>query len=335
VKFALLCLLTPAFAPAQAPRIGVIDFYGLRKVSEERVRKAMGVKEGDPLPPSKADVEERLETVQGVVRARLQAACCDSGNAILYVGIEEKGAAHYNFRVPPDKELSLPEEIVAAYRSFLQAEDRSSRKEQVREDLTRGHALSSDPDVLVSQFKFLAYASENVPKLREVLRDAADPEQRTIAAYVIGYAPKKEQVINDLQYALQDPEDGVRQNAMQALGAIAVLAARKPDLELRISPTWFIEMLNSLLWDDRLRAAKALVNLTDRRDPTALDQLRARALPALIDMARWKSLDHALPAFILLGRAMGLSEQAIQDAWSGGERNTVIEKAAQSEHAKK
>jgi hypothetical protein len=63
-----------ALAFGQAPRIGRIEFYGLKKVSEDRVRKALGFAEGDPLPKSKAEVEERLAEVPGIVEARLEAS---------------------------------------------------------------------------------------------------------------------------------------------------------------------------------------------------------------------------------------------------------------------
>jgi hypothetical protein len=69
---------------------------------------------------------------------------------------------------------------------------------------------------------------------------------------------------------------------------------------------------------------RALQTLTDSRDPLVLDQLRTRALDALIDMARWKTLSHALPAFILLGRVAGMPEPEIQAAWTSGDRDVVI-----------
>jgi hypothetical protein len=37
---------------AQDLRIDVLDFYGLRKVSETQIRKTLGVREGDRMPPS-------------------------------------------------------------------------------------------------------------------------------------------------------------------------------------------------------------------------------------------------------------------------------------------
>src|SRR4051812_17063497 len=104
LRLLFICLITAALASAQGPRIGTIDFYGLHKVKEANVRKALGVSEGGLLPSSKrdgskADVEERIEKISGVVEAHLEATCCDdTGKAILYVGIEEKGAEHFNYR---------------------------------------------------------------------------------------------------------------------------------------------------------------------------------------------------------------------------------------------
>ena len=64
--------------------------------------------------------------------------------------------------------------------------------------------------------------------------------------------------------------------------------------------------------------------LTDGQDAQVLSQIRERALPALIEMSRWKTLEHALPAFVLTGRVAGLTEQQIQDAWTRGDRESVI-----------
>ena len=52
--------------------------------------------------------------------------------------------------------------------------------------------------------------------------------------------------------------------------------------------------------------------------------LRERALPSLVEMARWKTLSHALPAFVLLGRIAGLPENQVQAAWTRGDRESVI-----------
>jgi hypothetical protein len=309
---------------AQPPRIGRIEFYGLRKVSETRVRKALGLNPGDELPRSKGAVEERLADVPGVVQAHLEATCCDEGKVVLYVGVEERGAPHFDLRTPPETDLDLPAEITTTYKEFLSAVNEAVRRNATAEDLTNGHSLMADPDCRDIQLKFVALAQKHLEDLRRVLRNSGDDEQRAIAAYVIGYAPRKRQVVDDLQYALKDVDDTVRSNAIRALAAVAVYAKLNPEAEVKIAPTWFIEMLNSVAWTDRNNAAVALVNLTESRDPSALDQIRQRALPAVVEMARWQYLQHALPAYILLGRVAGMPEQEIQDTWSKGEREKVI-----------
>lgn len=324
LRLLIATLLTSGLALAQPPQIGTIDFYGARKTSEATLRKALRVREGEPLPQPKADAEERLEGVPGVVRAHLEATCCEDGKAILYVGIEEKGAAHFDYRQPPTQELSLPAEIIAAYAKFLGFVEEAGRRGIIAEDLTNGHSLMAYPPARALQEQFISLAKDHLPEIQKVLRESVSEENRAMAAYVIGYSHRKTEVVKDLLFALQDPDDTVRGNAIRSLAAFAVLARLQPDSGLKISPTWFIEMLNSIFWTDRNNAAVSLVTLTDSRDPATLSQLRERALPSLIEMARWKHLAHALPAYILLGRVEGIPEKELQEAWSKGERESVI-----------
>jgi len=331
----LMAMLTVAL-PAQetatrparslgAPRIGVIDFYGLQKVPEARIRQALGVREGDFLPGSKGDAEEKIDRVSGVVESHLEAVCCDSGKMILYVGVEERGAAHFDIRdVPEGGDARLPDEILSTYRRFQETLAAAVRRGSTAEDLTQGQSRMADPSARAVQDMLPALVTDHLAQVRSVLRSSDDDDQRAAAAYVIGYAPNKKDIIDDLQYALKDPEPEVRGNAARNLTALAVRARLNPKEGIKIEPTWFIEMLNSLSWSDRNRALSALQILTDARDASALDQLRERSLQSLIEMARWKTLAHALPAFVLVGRVAGLSEEQIQAAWSKGEREKVI-----------
>jgi len=325
VKVIAIGVFAACLVGAQSPKIGDIEFYGLRKITAERIAQALKLKVGDPLPPSRGDLEEHLEELPGVVRARVEAACCVDGNAILFIGIEEKGAPHFAFRSEPSGQAVLTPDIVENYSKFMDSLQAAVRRGKIAEDLTRGHGLMADPDTRALQERFLEYARAHLSLLREVLRSCTEPDHRAIAAAVIGYAPGKKAVIDDLQLAMQDPDEAVRANAMRALNAIGVLATRQPELGLRISPTWFIEMLNSIVLSDRIRSATALVTLTEK-DASALDQVRERSLDAILEMARWKALDYALPAFILAGRMAGLDQKAIEDAWTKGAREPVLAK---------
>jgi hypothetical protein len=335
-----LCILLAAAlaARAQTPSVGVIDFYGLRKATEAQVRSALQLREGDPLPKSKGDVEESLESVRNVVRARLEAVCCQEGKAILYVGVEERGAPHFDYNPAPSGDVRVPEEVHLVYAQFLGAVNRAARSSETTESLSEGHSLLSDPVSREYQLRFVPLADKHFAMLKDALRNSSEAEHRAMAAYVLGYTRNKRAVVADLQAALRDPDDTVRNNAMRALGAIAVLAALQrpgidPEDRITVQPTWFVEMLDSLIWTDRQTALNVLVTLTERRDASVVSHLRERSLPSLVEMARWKHLAHALPAFILVGRIGGLPENAIETAWSGGRREEVIKQVLQSRGA--
>lgn len=335
MKFFWIVLLPAALAADSVPRIGSIDYYGLRKVPESHIQKALGVSVGDALPPSKGDVEERLEQVPGVVLARVEAVCCDGGRSMLFVGIEEKGAAHFELRTAPQSEAMLPVALSDPYQELVAAIERAARRGSTAEDLTHGHPLAADPDARALQERFVDLVPRHLLEIRDVLRNSAEPGDRAMAATLIGYARDKSAVVGDLEYAMQDPDEGVRAAAMSALSAIAVLAAKQPALKIHISPTWFVEMLNSVVLSDRMRAAKALLNLTDSRPAGTLDLMRERALPALAEMAQWHSLSYALPAFLLLGRVGGLSDQQIQERWTSGDRAKMVLQIVTAEKKKR
>jgi hypothetical protein len=322
-----ILMLAGAAASAQAPVVGDINFYGLHKLTPERILGAVNLKPGMPLPRSKGDLEDRIGEISGVVLARVDAVCCEGNATALFIGIEERGGPHAAFRSEPSGDAKLPETLVGAYTQFLAAVQSAASRGNAAEDLTAGHSMMADPGPRKFQEQFVAYATEHADVLRNVQRNASDPNQRAIAGAVIGYAPHKQDVVNDLQYAMQDPDESVRANAMRGLTAIAVLASKQPTLGIKISATWFIEMLNSVVLSDRIESTKALLTVTDRHVPAIIEQIRERALPALAEMARWKTLSYALPPYLLLGRAAGIPEDQIQKSWAQGQRETVIEKA--------
>lgn len=312
MRLAVSCLLACGLALGQVPRVGTIDFYGLRKMPAAKLRQELGIRPGDPLPASKANAEERLETIDGIVLARLEAVCCEAKDAILFVGIEERGAPHFEVREAPGSEAVLPEEIVAAYRAFLAGLQQAVVGTPV------------DPEFVGLEERLAALVKAHAKELRDVLRTAADADQRAIAAHAIVVSPNRPAAAQDLQYALQDPDEDVRRNALNSLATLAAYALKHPDSEIRIAPTWPVEMLNSIVWSDRMGAVNLLLTLSEAREPGVLDLIRQRAAPQLVEMARWNSLTHALPAYILLGRLAGLSESEIQESWSKGEREARI-----------
>lgn len=315
-------------AVAQDQQIGIIDFFGLHKISEQQARSALGLQERDTLPLSLPDIEQRMKDTLHVAEAHISVVCCDdSGNIILFVGIRETPAKHSMYRSSPHWDITLPEEIVNAYNHFFDAFENAVSKGITGDDLSQGHSLMADSATRAWQRRFLVYARHDLKILKTVLRNCADPEQRAIAAYVIGYASDKRLVTDDLLIAAVDEDEVVRNNAARALAGIATLAQRRPSLRIKISPTPFINMLGSPVWTDRNKALMVLSILTKNRERKLLRQLHDRAFGSLVEMARWKSKSHAYKAFLILGRVGGLKEAQLNKvAWDISRRNALIEK---------
>lgn len=328
--FALLLVLTlaaPAASTAQQPEmppVGIIDFYGLRRVTPQQARAALGVTEGDSTPRSVAAAVRRLEALPGVARAAVDRVCCEQGKVILYVGVAERGAPTIRFRPAPRGAARLPDEVVRAGAAYDSAFMAAVLRGDAGEDDSQGHALMHDSAARAAQEQFIPLAERHLPRLREVLRGSADAGQRALAAELIAYHPDKRAVVPELVAAMRDPSAGVRNNATRALAVIAVLAQRRPELGIGVPTAPFVDMLNSLVWTDRNKSSIALGRLTVTRDPALLATLRARALPALVDIARWKAPGHASSGIVILGRIAGWSEERIGQAMQNGEREAVI-----------
>jgi hypothetical protein len=320
-----------------APRIGVVEIYGDRHVSKEKIRATLGVREGDTLPSSKGQLEDKLDNLSGVVASHLELACCLDGKMILYVGIQEKGARHLEFRPEPDGDISLQSEITENYSQFLDAVNESIRLEQKGESLNLGYSLMQNPEARAKQQAFIPLVAKYFDTIHLVVRTSHNAEHRAMAAYILQYGPRTprttKQIVDDLQYALQDVDDTVRANAIRALTAMYVGAKLHPEQGVIIQPTWFVELLNSIVWSDRHSATVALVDMTEKHDDETLQLLRERALPSLAEMARWRDLSHALPAFILLGRIAGVPEKQIQDTWVSGDHDDFVKRALKSKQS--
>jgi hypothetical protein len=336
-KLLPLCIIFSLnLANAQDQQIGIIDFFGFRRVSVQQAKAALGLREGDTLPLFLPTIEERLKDSLHVSEARLSVVCCDdSGKLILFVGIQETRAKSSMYRTPPNWNISLPSEITDAYNKFFEAFQIAVSKGIAGDDISQGHSLMVDSATRSWQERFPGFARHQMKILKTVLRNSADPEQRAIAAYVIGYATDKRQVTDDLLIAAVDEDEIVRNNAARALAAIATLANRRPALRIKIPAVPFINMLSSPIWTDRNKALMILTALTKTRDRQLLHQLRDRAFGSLVEMARWKSKGHAFNAFLILGRLGGIPERDLNKV--GGDisrRNAVIDKIVKANRRK-
>ena len=316
-----LSLLAAGSLAAQVPGVREINLYGLRGVTPEAVRRASRLQSGEPLPPSKIDMEERIAAVPGVRSARVEAVCCQGKDVTAFIGIEEQTGPHLVFHRIPAGLAALPPELIASYQQFLSVL-------RQRASVEKGESQSPrDPALGEIEEKFTTFATEHLAELRAALRDDPDDAERAVAAIVIGYVPDKTAIIDDLVYAAHDPNESVRSNAIRSLQAVAIVGAGDPAQGIRIEPGAMIDLMHSIVLSDRLETVDLFITLTDVRNEEALAMLRVRALRTLIEMARWESLRYALRPFMLVGRVAGVPEQEIQQRWSNGEREQVIRKA--------
>src|SRR5215475_963676 len=109
-----LALLLPAPQDPKFPPIGIIDFYGLRNISERQVRESLQIKEGDSLSDFPKEAKRRLESLTDVAEAHLEFVCCDAGKAVLFVGIRQKGTRLLQFHPAPLGKVRLPQDVAQA-----------------------------------------------------------------------------------------------------------------------------------------------------------------------------------------------------------------------------
>jgi hypothetical protein len=293
------------------PRVGIIDFYGLRQLTRADLSAAIRVQIGDSLTYSQEELRKRLLAVPGVLDADVSLICCDAGRSILYIGVREAGAPMLVFDAAPVGSEVLPPEILAVSSRYMRALIEGVRAGQSGEDDSAGHSLSLYPPARAEQEQMAAFAASHTGLLRTVLRHSANGQHRALAAQVIAYAPDKSSIIPDLVAAVRDPDEQVRNNAVRALGVMAMYAQSHPGPALNVPSAPFVDLLSSLEWTDRNKASFALAALTTTRDTALLRELRERALPDLIEIARWRSPGHALAAAVVLGRIGGLAEEEI------------------------
>lgn len=299
-------------APPDAPRhIGSIDFFGLREVSEASILKHLPFKEGDQL----MDRQHRpdgatIAQAAGVAQITLAYICCTQDQKVMvYVGVAEEPVRQVRASPAFSGTARLSEDMIRADEEFGAQIREAISRGQAREDHSQGHALSEDfPPLRAVQQKFLDYARDHASLASEVLATSPDARHRAVAALILGYAADKRVAATALTHGVSDPSEDVRNNSTRALGVIAAYSLAHPELGIRIDPTPFVDMLNSVVWTDRNKGLMVLVQLTSGREPGLMEFIGKQARPALIDMCRWKNPGHSFPACLILRRVEGLAD---------------------------
>jgi hypothetical protein len=323
---AITMSVTAQSPSAQTRPIATIDFYGQRTLDAEALRKALPIHVGDLI--SRGDGARLTPSIRAALAgrphlrdSRLEFFCCAEGGGVhAFVGVQEDGTPEVHFRTAPTGAIRLPAQLVAHSHAWDRALMEAVSKGHSAEDDSQGHALLTQaPEARTLQEQNVALAARNLETLRRVLRESADAEQRAMAARYLGYAPDKQAVVSDLVRAMTDSDSEVRNDSMRAL-----LVFSRSKVPPPIPYDAFVGLLDTPTWTDLNKSSNALMALSSTRDPQLLDMLRKRSMPALMAMAHWRDRDHSPPAYWLLGRIAGLSDQEIQDRWDRADADGVI-----------
>lgn len=303
----------------QPMQVGIIDFYGPRSRSiDMELKKCLPIKENttiqmDSIESYFKNKEAILgcfkRTQSNIKKMEVSFICCvDSASEyIIYVGVDT------TITLIPESikmnDIKLPTEITSVYDSVNSLMVVAIQHGEADDDYTNGHSLIAYLPVRKLQEKFIPYADANLNLLREVLKTSKYAEQRAIVATVIAYYHNKAEIIKDLEEAVSDADQSVRNNATRAIGIIAEYAQSRPKLKIKIPADPFITMMNSILWTDQNKGASVLLRLSNNRDKKILAKLKDKALASLINMANWKMDSHSFVAYVILGRIAGWKEE--------------------------
>jgi hypothetical protein len=239
---------------------------------------------------------------------------------MLYIGFGRK-SADVALRPKPVGQLKLAPELKKLYDDFMAILPDSLKYAAGRhEDYSKGYSLASYPPMRTIQIRMREAAIAHEEELLHVLLEAADDNQRIAAAHLTGYSRQSPRQILTLIEASRDPSDNVRNNATRALGVLAAT----PAFARQIPAAPFIDKLNSSIWSDRNKGLMLLTPLTRDRNPEVLAKLKAKALPALIEMAQWQNPGHSAGPIRLLGRIAGIDESELDKLAATGNAGPVL-----------
>jgi hypothetical protein len=327
IALCLLLFIAPAVGQDKAVRIGQIDFFGYAGLDLNRIRAALPLHEGDELTRAASEraiqqLKQAVSQVVGREPTDVQLTCCDErGTLMVYIGLPGKSSHNIQYKPAPTGSVRLPSSIVNLYRETMDTLEEAVRK-QPSEDDSQGYALSLYPPLRAKELATREFATKHDVLVRRVLEMSSDADQREIAAHVLGYAIRSKAQMAALVQASRDSDEGVRNNAVRALG---VLARSSPRVAARIPAAGFVAMLNSGAWRDRNKAVALLDFLSESRAPQLLRQLRSQALLSLIEMAHWRYPNHASSARMILGRIAGIEEDRLSQLVADGKFDEIID----------
>jgi len=326
----LVLLLIPVRGQEQRQRIDDIEFFGTTGFDVNRLRNSLPLKVGqefsaNEIPDLIVKTKVSIKQLTGKEATDIAPVCCTAQrNWTVYIGLPGENLTTFTYHSRPTGKQRFSAETVSLYHDMMNLTFEALQKPGVEatEDRSKTYALSAYPPLRSKQLAMRDYATHNESLIRQIVRESADDEQRAVAAELLGYAETSKEQVSDLVYSAHDADDGVRNNAVRALG---VLATADPRFVSDIPAADFIVMLNSGNWTDRNKGGLLLSILTEKRDQRLLNLLHQQAFESLLEMAQWRD-NHSSSSLIILGRISGIEENQLQRLLASNEREPILSK---------
>jgi HEAT repeat protein len=242
---------------------------------------------------------------------------------MIYIGIAGASSKPLIYNPAPHGPARLPSDALLLEKKYEDALGKAVMEGSAQEDDSSGYALSIAPTLRAIQLSLREFTLQHSKLVREVLQSSEAVEHRRAAALFLGSDDASSSQVQALAQASRDADAIVRNNAVRALGVLA--SSAKTGVEVPAEP--FIDLLSSNKWTDRNKGAFALMSLTQSRAPRVLAELRKKAMPALVEMARWQFSGHASAARTVLGRIGGMNEAALLRDLNSSEVEVLIDAA--------
>lgn len=306
--------------------VGEIEFYGYSHLQLDRIKTTLPVHEGDVIairdfPATKEKIMQSVRRELGRGATDVSFTCCDGRtNLMIYIGLPGDSSRSFAYNPSPRGSARLPRRILDLYDRAMDLTMKAVQK-QPGEDISKGYGLAAYGPLRETQLAMREFAIHNDILIVRVLKSSAEPKERQVAAFALEYARQSRAQISALVQASRDADNTVRNNAVRALG---ILALSSEKVSAWIPAETFVRMLNSGVWVDRNKSGGLLALLSRGRDSRLLRLLRLEALDSLMEMARWRDPSHASDAQRILGRIAGIEERRLTELVAAGKVEDII-----------
>ncbi|RKH61426.1 hypothetical protein [Corallococcus aberystwythensis] len=275
-------------APFMTMTLMGVDAFGSRKVDRETVQRLMGLEVGKPVVHSSAIFKQKeaaLREQYGLAFARASMSIYFAeerkGTAFVVMDmVDAEDAGRLRFLPEPKGHPTDPEGLLARWNAYVERLQQLQMQGKLSEDSSCKVASCvggfGHPDLASFEPEFLAKVPGQLDALTAVLREEADPEKRVAAAYLLAYAPTKEETAQRLQPFIRDPHSSVRNSVLRVLTATQE-AATKPLVDVAM----VADAVTMPMATDRNKATYLLSYLLDDLSPEALKAQRAGLLRQL------------------------------------------------------